>query len=864
MKRILEKILQGTTNHFSWFLPGRLGRLTVFFLKFLFSGVRLETEQAAVFEHLPPDAVVVLITKHKSRLERLFFFTRRQGPALPCPEIGFCFRDFLCQPLTRLIRIFVAHLHYYMTHFKFPDPLGSGYIRKELERGRAGIIPLVGAGTCFRQNNGALTDPLQFLLAMQRTSERPICLVPFLFFYGNPSRTAARRTLGRLTGADPKPSIWYRLFLLLTAPETVFVEISEPLNLKAYIQKPPHAYQSIEGLALTLRHDLLDRITRHRQSLTGPILKPIEEIRQQILTSSRLRVFMRSWAGRRQLSMRQVRKEALKIIDEIAARPNPFVIRIAAGLVNRLLNHMFEGISVNVQGLKKMRRASREGPLIIMPCHKSNMDSIVISHVITRHGMPCPHFFAGKNLAFWPMGPIFRRIGAFFVRRSFKGAVFYARVFSEYIHMLLQQGFNIAVFIEGTRSRNGKLLLPKVGMLATVLNAVKNGACETLNFVPVFIGYDRVPELGSYIHELEGGRKDPENFIQMIKARKLLKNRFGKVYLKFCDPISLQDLARDTGGAVTELTPKQLNALCRDTAGRVLAAINASTVVTPQALVSASILNNPTDVITRSQLQFTFETYLTHLVFQQVDLSESLHVNPVQSFEHVIQYYTRAKYIRCIQKDRSGKGLSWKIKVNPNKRFVMEYYKNNCIAAFIPAALTAMSILSQDSFLFAPPDLYDRYQFLRDFFQNEFNYPPGETPEHQIHKTIDAFMDDTMVVPDPNFPGSYRLTSRGLRKIKSFAAFLRPLLQSYWIVLTTLRFGAKNGLNKAARLKTVQAMGHRMYKQGEIDRKEALSRVNYENALEFYTRNGLTRSGGAEKIACYESEIRNYLSHLSP
>ena len=148
------------------------------------------------------------------------------------------------------------------------------------------------------------------------------------------------------------------------------------------------------------------------------------------------------------------------------------------------------------------------------------------------------------------MGPVFRRFGAFFVRRSLKGAVFYARVFSEYIHMLLDQGFNIAVFIEGTRSRNGKLLLPKLGMLAVLLNAVRNGACDTSNFVPVFIGYDRVPELGSYIHEMQGGRKEPENFLQMIRARKLLKKRFGKIYLTFCAPISLKDLARRHGTPV--------------------------------------------------------------------------------------------------------------------------------------------------------------------------------------------------------------------------------------------------------------------------------------------------------------------------
>ena len=99
MKRYVEKIPQGTHDHFSWFLPARLGRLTSFFLKFLFSGIRFEPEQSAVFEHLPSNAIFVLVSKHKSQLERLFFFTRPKGIALPCPEIGLCFRAVGFQPL---------------------------------------------------------------------------------------------------------------------------------------------------------------------------------------------------------------------------------------------------------------------------------------------------------------------------------------------------------------------------------------------------------------------------------------------------------------------------------------------------------------------------------------------------------------------------------------------------------------------------------------------------------------------------------------------------------------------------------------------------------------------------------------------
>ncbi len=364
---IVKKLLKGTYNHFSWFLPEKLGPLTAFFLKFLFSGVKFEKDQADVFKQLPEDAIIVFVSKHKSHMERLFFYGRRQSSGIPAPEIGIGYRVFAMQPLIRLFRIMAAHIDHWVRNLKFLDPFAGGYVQQALEEGRSAIVPLVNTGG-YRLSKREVTDPLQFFLEMQTNSTRPICLVPYLFFYGSHTRSAATRPSTRSTGVDPKPGILYRLVLLFTAPERIFVEISEPLNLATTIERPQNARFSAEALTLNLRHQLLDQITRHRQSITGPILKPIEEIRQQILTTNRIRTFMKTWADRRKLTMFQVQQEAVKYVDEIAARPSPFLISVAAGIVKWLLSNLFEGTSVNVEGLKKMRQASRKGPLIIMPC----------------------------------------------------------------------------------------------------------------------------------------------------------------------------------------------------------------------------------------------------------------------------------------------------------------------------------------------------------------------------------------------------------------------------------------------------------------------------------------------------------------
>ena len=167
-----------------------------------------------------------------------------------------------------------------------------------------------------------------------------------------------------------------------------------------------------------------------------------------------------------------------------------------------------------------------------------------------------------------------RSPGAFFMRRTFKGAPLYARVFATYVYKLLQEGFNIEVFIEGGRSRTGKLLSPKTGLLSILLDAYRNGACDDLILAPIFIGYDKVPEEKAYLHELEGGAKKPESLSQVIKARKVLKKRFGKIYIEFHDPLSLKDLLERNQLDLNTMDKDAMSAFCRNIGHRAINAIN--------------------------------------------------------------------------------------------------------------------------------------------------------------------------------------------------------------------------------------------------------------------------------------------------
>jgi glycerol-3-phosphate O-acyltransferase len=654
-----------------------------------------------------------------------------------------------------------------------------------------------------------------------------------------------------------------RLATLFRKPGKIFFEVSDPLSLQQYLSRSENRHKNIEYLSRMLRRDLLNQINRHRKTVTGPVPKTNGEMKQNILTSNRLQQFMQRHAQRRKVSIQQVHKEANHTIDEISARYNPAFVRVTHGIAAWLLDLLFEEVVFEPEALNRVKKIARKGPIIFIPCHKSHFDSLILSEMLYANNVPSPHIFAGKNLSFWPMGPLLRRFGAFFVRRTFSGAAFYATVFSEYIRWLLEEGFNIAVFIEGTRSRSGKLLQPQLGMLSILLNAFKETTWVDLTFEPVFIGYDRVPEEGDYLKEIAGKRKEPENFRQMIRARKILKKRFGKIYLNFAEPISLKDTLQQNGLNIQGMTSKEQNRTCRELGSRVFNDINRMGLITPHAIMASALLSDTKQIVSRQELNFRTETFMAYLASQPAGLTDSLANDPQGAFVKVIQNYIQRKFITRIGGDGQSREMKLLYRVNSKKRLALEYYKNSCIAFFVPAVFTALSILEKKAFQFSSTDLHNGYSFLQDLFANEFTKDPDHPPAYMVRKNLKAFINDGILVPHPTLPDTYNLTSQGYRKLKLFAGFLEPLLISYWIVLKYFKRFPRSYHDKKQRLKKIQSIGLRMFKRNEIERKEALSVVSYENADAFFTKAGIKGSEDQEKLVVYDRAIAEYLSLLS-
>jgi len=863
-KKLLMKLLKGTYNHYSCFLPNSIGYIAQRMLRLFYSGITINKEQAKYLTELNKKGHIVYSSKYKSHFEFLFYYSRYSDENLPYPQIGLDYKIFLWQPVSKIFKIILAHLKFFFEKWHLPDPYETHYIRDEFNNNNTpAFLSLLEPGGYTRRFIKEKPDPVRYLIEIQQTIKKPIYIVPQWILFSKKSHRSNRNFFEILFGTEENPGTIRRFVTLFQNPEKIFVEIAEPFNLLNFIQKPENQNRNINHLTFLVRQELINRLNRHRQSIVGPVLKTRTELKETILRNEKFLNFMEEYSRSQKKPIQTVYKKANDYLDEIASNFSHNMIQIFSWAITWISNNMFEGYDINFEGLNKLRQAAQKAPLILAPCHKSHIDYLILSYIMYHNNMPCPLIAAGKNLSFWPLGPIFRGGGAFFLRRTFKGQVVYSKVFSEYVKTILKEGFNIEFFIEGGRSRTGKLNLAKLGLLSIILDAYKSNVCPDLYFVPIYIGYDRIIEEKSYLSELEGAAKEPESLSQVVKARKFLKRRYGRIYVQFNDPISFKDVLTSFENSFFEMNREERNVVCRNLGHRIINGINEVSVVTPHALVACALLNCPTKGFMKTEFALIVEIYLNYLVSQNAKLSDTM-INYVHSVEDALQQYMDRKMIEKMEITSIREALGdTKLRLFDNKRPSLDYYKNNCISFFIPAAFTALAIIAQDAFQFSENSLASDYEFLQEFFKYEFAYDVDKTPLNYISSSIKSFQEEAIIIPHPELKQTYNITSVGYKKLGYFASFLKTYFESYRISLNVFMEYERENLDEKDCVKKIQNMGYRMYRREEFERKEALSKMTFKNAVAYFHYHDIKGKENQEGIAYYDSKIQHYLKYLS-
>lgn len=276
---------------------------------------------------------------------------------------------------------------------------------------------------------------------------------------------------------------------------------------------------------------------RNEESTCGPKLPNRPQLIDDLLHQINVEQAIKENCEVQKTPYKETKIYAKKIIDEMAANVSYSLLNFLNHIFSIIWNHLYEGIEIT--GTDTVRQLVQKGhEIIYIPCHKSHMDYLLLCFAIFNSGLTPPHVASGINLNFWPFGSIIRRCGAFFLRRSFNGDKLYTTIFREYVSYLCANGYSLEFFIEGKRSRTGRLLPPKTGLLSMIISTLLRGNTRPISIVPVYLSYEHIMEINSYTKELKGKKKETENIWQIFGIFKKLRN-YGLGYVNFGEPITI-------------------------------------------------------------------------------------------------------------------------------------------------------------------------------------------------------------------------------------------------------------------------------------------------------------------------------------
>ena len=823
------------------------------FLYWLFKRVLMDEGRIENLKQMHKDGTVVYAIKYRGQLDYLMYHYNFRSRRLPYPKFAFDLNVSMLLPFTQLVKIILSQLSFLFRHGRLPSPYQSGFYKRAIKQGTTSLIILVDPKGFTQHFVQSEKDHLEFLLETQMEMDRPIFIVPQLALYQKSSEKDYSTLGSILFGFKDHPGVIRKIVLFFRYNRQAFIDLGETLNLKQYLETQPSG-KPIHEMAAEIRKMLIESIDSQKRVILGPIMKSKQQTKETVLMDPSLTKELESISSGDAAALRRLRKKAGEHFDEIAADFNVSYIQMWHVVLTWLWKKVFEGIDVDTAGLAKVREWARRGPLIYVPSHKSHIDYLVLNDVLYNHHMHVPRVAAGKNLAFWPMGHIFRKSGAFFIRRSFRKEKLYVEVFTRYIKALLEDGHPIQFYIEGGRSRNGKLVLPKTGFLSILLQAHQEGFCKDLIFAPASIAYDRVMEEKSYIEELGGGTKEKESLRQIVKARRFLQRSYGKIYLRFANPFSLNEYLAQSSATGAE----NRQALAKN----LIRAINAVSPVTPLSVIAAAILSNHRKGFLYSEISATVGTMMAFLKRYEVPVAVTL-ADPEKALQETIAMLVNWKIVDLLE-DVEGEEETFYY-VDEEKKIELEYYKNSIIHFFIYHAFVAISVLTGTEEVKSQDSIIEDYAFLEDLFKNEFVFDEKKDHREKVMPVIEYFAESGFL-SRVGGNGGYKVTKLGSDKLPIWAGLAKTFVESYWIAVKSTTSRKYRGLKKENILRHMNYLGRRFHKSGVVDHVGALSRLNFQNALAYLDKEILraTPSDKGESLA-YErlAQIAQKLYELS-
>lgn len=702
--------------------------------------------------------------------------------------------------------------------FKLPQPRNK---REALKYpGSAAYIYMqrLGLLTVAREGKEPPSPLLKLVAAATADPAMEVQIVPVSVFWGrNPGREE-RSIFKLLFFDDEHAGLLQKFFIVLAQGRANFLQFGRPISLRQLVDEGAEADETAKKLRRVLRV----HFRRQRTAATGPTLPSRDSVAATLLQTRAVREAIQDESRKKKIPLERAAMRARRYIMEIASEQTYSMIRLADMALTWLWNRIFSGVVI--KHAHRLRELDQTHEVVYLPAHRSHMDYLLLAYSIYYEGFVPPHTFAGINLNFWPVGPMLRRCGAFYGRRSFKGNRLYTTVFNEYVHYLVTKGHPVKFYLEGGRSRTGRLLAPKTGMLAMVVQSFLKNSDKKVVLVPVFLGYDKVMEVRTYQTELRGTAKRKESVGQLVKGgRRAFKTHFGKAYIGFGEPLYLEQFLDELhpGWRGEELTegekPKWLNPVVLRLAHQVLTRINNTAVVSPLSIFALVILSSPTRALAEDDVIYLMGKLVDAM--RAAPYSRDVVLPEGDSREHLKQAMLVAKVERF---QHPGGDVLF---MDEREGVLLTYYRNNVLHLIAVPSLVASFFQHNERLLEA--DLIRGSAQLYPFLRGEFFLRwDDHDAEKVIQGVVEALIEQGLLFREGRFIHRPEVTSRDLTSLRILSRALGQTFERYAISTALL---AKHGLRGPINRQEFEAQCQLM--------AQRISILNGVNEPEFFDKN---------------------------
>lgn len=477
-----------------------------------------------------------------------------------------------------------------------------------------------------------------------------------------------------------------RLLAILFNGRNTLLQFSPPVTLDQAIGENEDLKRAAHKLSLLMRV----HFRRIRGAVIGPDLSHRRTLVDDLLRADAVRAAIAAQAKKEKGGHKAAAKKANAYAREIAADYSHSVVRSLSFILQGFWNRIYDGVTMH--HFDGFRQQAPGHEVVYVPSHRSHIDYLLLSYLLYRNGLVPPHIAAGVNLNLPVVGSVLRRGGAFFLRRSFKSNALYSAIFSEYVTRLVRQGVALEYFIEGGRSRTGRLLPPRAGMLALTVRAYLRERARPVLFQPVYIGYEKLIEGKSYLGELSGQPKAKESWLGLVRSLSVLRHRYGRVVVNFGEPILLDQVLEEHAPNWREQStgendrPGWFSDAVDDLANRVMENVNAAADLNPVALLALVILGTPKHAIGEADLSAHLQIFLD--LARDLPFSDRVTVTQLSPAE-IIAYGENMGWIHRL-KHPLGDVLS----AEGEEGVLLSYYRNNVTHVFAAVSWVSCCLLN--------------------------------------------------------------------------------------------------------------------------------------------------------------------------